>query len=54
MDMLIHLDHPNVLKCFEFIEDENNFYIVSEYILIYIKLFNFLFKINQTTLLINF
>ena len=25
------LDHPNILKIFEFFEDEDNFYIVTEY-----------------------
>ncbi|CAG9318850.1 unnamed protein product [Blepharisma stoltei] len=31
MAILRELDHPNVLKCFEFFEDDKNFYIVMEY-----------------------
>jgi len=29
--MLSKLDHPNILKIYEFYEDVNNFYIVTEY-----------------------
>lgn len=30
MGILRELDHPNVLKCYDFFEDERNFYIVME------------------------
>ena len=30
MEILKDIDHPNILKIFEFYQDENKFYIVSE------------------------
>lgn len=30
--MLKTLDHPNIVKVFEFFEDEEKYYIISEYI----------------------
>ena len=31
IEILRNLDHPNIMKIFEFYEDKNNFYIVGEY-----------------------
>lgn len=32
--ILASLDHPNILRFYEFLEDSNNYYIVTEYFLI--------------------
>ena len=29
--ILSRLDHPNIMKIYEFFEDKNNFYIITEY-----------------------
>ena len=34
LDILRQLDHPNVMKIFETYEDDNNIYIVTEYVFI--------------------
>ena len=31
IDILLTLDHPNIIKCYETFEDEDNIYIVMEY-----------------------
>lgn len=31
IEMLKSIDHPNVLKCYEYYEDKVNYYIVTEY-----------------------
>ena len=38
MNILKDLDHPNILKLFELYQDENNYYLITEYI--------FFFKLN--------
>ena len=30
LSVLLQLDHPNVLKCFEWFEEKNTLYIVTE------------------------
>ena len=30
LEALIELDHPNIVKVFDLIEDDNNYYIVCE------------------------
>ena len=31
IEVLKNLDHPNIMKIFEFFEDENNMYLINEY-----------------------
>jgi len=31
MNILKDLDHPNILKLFELYQDENNYYLITEY-----------------------
>lgn len=31
IEVLINLDHPNIIKVFEYFEDEKNYYVVEEY-----------------------
>ena len=31
IDILKNLDHPNVMKIYEFLEDENNYYLIQEF-----------------------
>ena len=31
INILKHLDHPNVMKIFEFLEDEKNYYLIQEF-----------------------
>ena len=32
IDLLKHLDHPNIVKMYESFEDEKRYYIVTEYV----------------------
>jgi calcium-dependent protein kinase len=32
IDILKKLDHPNIVKIYEFYEDKYNFYLITEYI----------------------
>lgn len=36
MEILKKVDHPNIIKIFETYEDENNYYVVTEYIVFYL------------------
>ena len=31
INILKNLDHPNVMKIYEFLEDENNYYLIQEF-----------------------
>lgn len=31
IELLKNLDHPNILKIYEFYEDEDNFYLIEEF-----------------------
>ena len=33
MELLKNLDHPNILKIYDILHDEDNYYIVTEYTL---------------------
>ena len=32
MMLIKNLDHPNIFKIYEFYQDQNNFYLISEYL----------------------
>ena len=32
MNILKDLDHPNILKLYELYQDENNYYLITEYV----------------------
>lgn len=32
MNIIKTLDHPNIFKTFEFYQDDNNFYLITEYL----------------------
>lgn len=32
MNLIKDLDHPNIFKIYEFYEDHDNFYLISEYL----------------------
>lgn len=36
MEILKKVDHPNIIKIYETYEDENNYYVVTEYIVFYL------------------
>jgi serine/threonine protein kinase len=41
MEVLANINHPNIMRIYELLEDETNYYIVSE-ILVGGELFNFI------------
>lgn len=43
MNILKNLDHPHIVKLFELFQDENNYYLVTEYLInFYLFFFRYL------------
>jgi serine/threonine protein kinase len=39
MEILKNLDHPNIIKIYETFEDKENYYVITEYVLLIILVF---------------